>query len=165
MRRLLCIVPVIILLSACTIADHNETPEMTQEEIRQKKKERDEIKQQLAEKDKQLLKVKEDRETLEKEIEKTRRERDDITKELDERLKNAQKLMEEAQELARKLRPPTEEEEKAAEKLLLEAQYFQKDNPTEAKSVVAAKYMLVYKKYPRTKAAKLAEKMFKELSK
>jgi len=165
MFRIVSITMLALLLSACTAVSHNKTTELSPEEKIKIAKEKDYLQQQISSKDKELLEVESEKEALETKIKNIRKESEQIDKELDKRLAAAQKLLAEAQELASKLRPPTEEDETAAEKLLLEAEFFQRQNPTEPKSVVASKYKLVCEHYSRTKAAKKAKEILDKLSK
>ena len=66
--------------------------------------------------------------------------------------------------LEQELNATSKEAEQAAARMLVEARCFERDNPTEAKSIITAKYKAVFEKYPRTKAAKEARKRCEELS-
>ena len=155
--------PALLLLmaSACTVVSHKEEGDrLTAAEKQKVDKKLSYLEGQIAASDIKIVNARDKAEESRRQIDAIRREREDLSKEIEARLEAAEKLMEQAKELTRKLRPPTEEEEVAAERLLLVAKCFQRDNPTEDNSVIAAKYKVVFERYPKTKAAKEASKTY-----
>ena len=152
-----------VLISACTAPERDNAPKLTPEELKEKQQMLEYIESQKAVTAAKIEGAKQEAQEAEKELDRLRSERDDISRRIEEKLEKAEKLMADAKELARKLGPVPPEDEAAAEKLLLEARYFQRDNPSEAKSVIKAKYQKVVESYPRTKAAAEARKVCESL--
>jgi septal ring factor EnvC (AmiA/AmiB activator) len=163
MTRLIYPVLLVLMAAACTAVDHS--PKMPPEEVKAKLKEADYLKSQIAAKDMKIIEEEKTTAEIRREIDKIHSNCEKLSDRIDKKLVEAEKLMAEIRDLNRKLGPPSPEDEKAAEKLLLEARYFQRDNPTEAKPVIASKYKLVFDRFPRTKAAKEARKVYELLSK
>lgn len=152
-----------LLVSACTPPQRDDAAKLTPQQLKEKQQMLEYLDSQKAVTAAKIEGAKQDAQEAEEELEKLREERDDISRKIEEKLEKAEKLMADAKELARKLGPVSAEDEAAAEKLLLEARYFQRDNPTEAKSVIRAKYEKVFETYPRTKAAAQAREVCEQL--
>lgn len=159
--------PAVLLLfaSACAATGEMGKAMLTPEEIEQLEADLGHIEGELTveseEAQSRKLKVSE----AKLELEKVREEKQALTEDynqLNSKLEETENLI---KELARKLGPPTAEKELAARKLLLVAKHFQRQNPTEARSVVAAKYKEVFEKHPGTKAAKEARRIYRKFMK
>jgi uncharacterized coiled-coil DUF342 family protein len=154
----------ILLLVAACASTEKEEPELTSEQKKQLTQELEYYEGQKVTKAAEAEDAKVETEEVRAELEAVRRERENISRQIGAKIDEAKKLMEEIKKLSKELDPVTAEEEAAAEKLLLEAKFFQRDNPTEAASVFAAKYKLVIDRHPRTKAAQEAKKLYDELT-
>jgi peptidoglycan hydrolase CwlO-like protein len=167
MTRLLWLTLLTLLLAACTAVSHKEkegSVKLTPEQVKEEQQKADYLKSQIAAKDVKIDSAEEEAQNAEQELETLRAKRATLSREREEKLKELERLLAEAKELAGKLREPTAEEEDTARELLLKAEFFERDNPTEARSIVASKYKDVFERHPRTKAAGEAKARYDHLT-
>lgn len=163
MTKWICPVLFALLLASCTAVDHN-TVKLTPEEEKIQLKKAEHLKSQIAAKDIIIIEEEKTTNEIRQELADVHSNCEELSEKIGQKLAEADKIMKEIRELNQKLGPPSAQDEAAAEKLLLEAKYFQKQNPTEAKTVIASKYMNVFKRYSRTKAAKEAREIYDRLT-
>lgn len=164
MTKWICPVLFVLLTVSCTAVDHN-TVKLTPEEEKIQLKKAEHLKSQIAAKDIKIIEEEKSTSEIRQNLADVHENCEELSEQIDEKLAEAEKIMDEIRELNKKLGPPSAEDEAAAEKLLLEAKYFQKQNPTEAKTVIASKYKVVFERYSRTKAAKEAREIYEKLPK
>lgn len=156
----------LVLAAGCVATEpKQETVPVSADEMEETRKEYEHLQSQIAAKDRQISELEGTLAEIERLAGKDSRSGADSDEDALRKLaEQAGKLAARIKELEQEIGATSEEAQKAAERLLVEAQLFERDNPTEAKSIIATKYKAVFERYPLTKAAKEAKKRYEELS-
>lgn len=166
MEKLGFIMTMLVLAAGCaTVEPEAETVGASQEEIREAEKTLKHCESEIAVRDRRIAELEETLAEIEKIVGKNGGPGEDSdTDDLKKLSEQAAEVAERIKKLEQELNATSKEAEQAAARMLVEARCFERDNPTEAKSIITAKYKAVFEKYPRTKAAKEARKRCEELS-
>lgn len=167
MWRFALLLSVMVLAAGCVATEPKaETVSASQEDVKRAEKTLERCESEIAIKDRQITELQQALAEIQRATGKSSNsgEENDI-EDLRRLNRQAAELAAKIDKLGHEIKATSKEAQEAAARLLLEAKCFERDNPTEAKSIVAAKYKAVVERYPLTEAAKEAGKRYEELSK
>jgi TolA-binding protein len=164
MRGMILLLSALVLAAGCAASEPRvETVNASAKDIEDAHKALKHCESEIAIRNRQIAEIQEALAETRKGVEKGGESQE--IEALRELSRQAAELAERIKELERDTGATSREAEEAAERLLLEAKCFERDNPTESKKIISSKYEAVFERYPHTKAAQEARKRCDDLSK